>query len=489
MVLPEKLARGLKATFLSRVVHIVANGLLIFLLARYLLEPGEYGLLFLTISILTIAQLFADLGVARSAARYLVEFKESDPAQVPHVVETALLFKLGLIGVVVTALFLGRGAIAAVLDEPTLLVLLLVGVVYLAVQSMQKFTYTLFQGFNVVEYSAAVFLTQDLSRVIAVVFFVGIGWGVTGALVGYTVSAALAAGTGLVILYVRFYRSYDAADRPTSGLRRRLAEYSVPLMVTHGAGVLNKQVDILLIGFFLNPVAVAVYTLAKQIAEFVEVPANSLGFTISPTYGEHRANEHLDQAARVYEKTVRYILLLYVPAVVGLIFVAQPGVPIIFGEQYADSVPVVQILGLFVLFVAVNHVTTQAIDYLGRARYRAIVKGTMALANVLLNILLIPTIGIVGAAIATVVTFGVYTIANVYIMYRELPIQFGRILPSVAGTAGISLVMGAGVLLLRPFISGFVSLIGVILFGVTVWAVLAVASGLLNIKDTKAFLL
>jgi len=51
--------------------------------------------------------------------------------------------------------------------------------------------------------------------------------------------------------------------------------------------------------------------------EFVLVPAGSLAFSVSPTYGEQKANDALEEAARIYESTLQYVLLLYIPAAVG----------------------------------------------------------------------------------------------------------------------------------------------------------------------------
>ena len=488
MTLSSKIARNIKATFISRAVTIGANGLLIVLLTRYLLDPGGYGLLSLALSTIAMAQLFADLGVARSAARYVAEFKELDSSQIPHIIRSALHYRILLIALVSTGLFFGHELVAAVLDEPGLEYLLLIGIGYLVFQSLMTFNLALFQGFNAIEYSAALSIVNNLCRIGFVVVFVILGFEVAGVLAGYAVSAAVATVIGLGILYARFYRTYDSANTPEPGLRRRIAEYSIPLTASRSANVIDKRIDVLLIGYFLAPAAVGFYTLAKQLTEFITAPAGSVGFALSPTYGEDKANDRLERAARIYETTVQYVLLLYIPAVVGLLLVAEPMVFHIFGEKYSRVVPVIQILSVFVLFQAITNVTTQALDYLGRARYRAISKGVTSLANFGLNIVLIPAFGVAGAAIATVITYGMYTIANVYIMYIELPLHLGRLRRVITGTVVVSAVMGGCVVVLTPHISGVLSLIGVVILGTVVWGLLMIASGLLDAKETISFL-
>lgn len=488
MSLSTNQLRGVKASIVSRFVHIGTNGLLIVLLAGYLLTPDEYGILFLVLSIVALGQLFADLGIARSAARYISEFKESDPSQVPHILEVSMRFRNLLILTVFTAIVLGRDLIATLLGEPEIAALLVLGALFLAFQSFKVYHVTIFQGFNRVEYSAIVSIVDNLGRLSFVVAFGLLGLGAAGALLGYVLGSVLAAVLALCLLSLRFHRRYERANNPEAGLRRRIAEYSIPLAASRSANVVDKEMDIILVAFFLNPAAVAFYTLAKQISEFVEAPAGSIGFALSPAYGEEKANGRIDRASSIYETSLQYVLLLYVPAIVGIVLVAEPAILIVFGEAYASAVPVIQILGLFVLFKAVNSITTQALDYLGRARHRAIAKGLTSAANLGLNIVLIPIMGVVGAALATVLTFGLYSITNVYIMHLELSISWNRILRIAGIGTGIALLMGGCVMFLTPFVSGIVSLVAVVAVGVFVWGVLVTSSGLVEVEEAMSAL-
>ncbi len=488
MSVTEKIVSGVKATFAARAVNMGVNGVLIFLLSSVLLEPGEYGLLFLAISIVSIVQLFGDLGLARSTARYVAEYKESDPSQVPHVLSSAFRYRLLLVSVAALGVVLSRNFIARTLGQPELAPLLVVGAGLLVGRSLHTFNTVTFQGFNALESSALINVVNYVGRVALVVAFVSFGWGVAGALLGYAAAAAVASALGLGVLYARFYRSYDAAAAPEPGLRRRILEYSVPLTVSRSAGIIAARIDTILIGFFMTPVAVGFYTLGKQISEFVLAPAGSVGFAVSPTFGEDKANDELERAARIYETTVEHILMLYVPATVGIVVIAEPAILLVFGADYAGAVPVVRVLGLFVLVQAITKVTTNALDFLGRAKVRAVAKGVCACANFGLNVLLIPRYGVVGAAAATVATYSAYALANLYIMHSELDLRTGRLFRTAVGAVAISGVMGACVVALAPHVAGIASLAGVVLLGAAVWGVLASASGLLDVARTVSLL-
>jgi len=410
------------------------------LLARELLTPDEYGLLFFVIAVIGVAGMFTDLGIARSAARYISESKETDSGKIPYLLRTSLGFRLVLIGIVSTTLVVGHEQLAALLETPEAATLLLVGGVYLVFQSLNSYTQTVFQGFNQVELSAVVNVVNNVTRVGFVVAFTVLGLGVVGAMMGYLVGAMLAAGVGIALLYRRFYVTYDD-DGGEKTLRNRMLRYSIPLTASTSASILDNRIDTVLVGFFLNPVAVSYYVLSKQISEFVLVPAGSLGFSVSPTYGEQKANDALEEAARIYESTLQYVLLLYIPAAVGLILVADPAIRLVFGADYAGAVPVLQLMAIYVIFQAITNVTTNGLDYLGRASDRAIAKGVTSAANAVLNVLLIPRFGVAGAAFATVITYGIYTAVNVFVMYREIAFNYGGVGRSVAL---ISLISGDG---------------------------------------------
>lgn len=478
----KQIVRGVKATLLGRVVYVVSNGVLLLLLTRYLLDPAGYGLLTLTLSILTFYQLFSDLGLGKSAAKYITEYRETDSGQVLHILQQALKIRTLTIGITAVGALLSAHVVSSVLNEPQLLPLLSVGVLYIVFNSYRGFNSVLFQGFNKVSWTALLQVTNSLGRVVfALVFVVGVGWGVFGAFLGYVVGAALSAVLGFAILYKKFYPQYERTTEAEEGLTRRIVEYSFPLTITRSAGIINGKLDTILIGFFMAPGAVGLYALGKQISSFALVPASSLGFAVSPTYGEQKANDDMTHAGRLYEQTVEYTLLLYVPGAVGLFLVAEPVVRIIFGTDYLGSVVVIQIFSLYLVVQALVQITTDGLDYLGRARTRAIAKGSTSAANAILNVILIPEFGIAGAAIATVISAGIYTAVNLYVMYSEVALRVRVLLQSTAFIGGIAGIMGGVVFIARSYVTGLVTLAGVVLLGLGVWLVLSLTVGPLDI--------
>ncbi|EMA43058.1 flippase [Halobiforma nitratireducens] len=482
----DRIVRGFKATLVSRAVYMLSSALLMFVLARTL-NPDGYGALYWAIGILMVVQLFADLGLGKSTARYISEYSEKDAGQIPYLLRSAIAYKLIVLAVVAYALLLFHDRIAIALGDPDAAPLLAAGVLFVVANSFSGFSMMAFQGLNRLGYSAAVQAISGAARLVFAVAFVLLGFGALGALFGYIVGYAIAGTFGVAVLYFKFYRTYEPAEAYEQGLSRRLAEYSVPLTATRSANVIDKRLDVVLVGFFLPSAAVGFYQLGKQVVDFVLAPSESLGFTISPNFGEQKASGQLEQARRIYEEALTHTMLVYVPAAAGLVLVAEPFVMLVF-PQYGGAVPVLQVLAGFVVLQAITNLTSDSLDYLGRARHRAIAKGVTSVANFALNLVLIPTIGVVGAAIATVATHTVYVAVNLYIVHSELSLRVRRLSRSIGTICGITLVMAVAVWLVTPLVSTLPMLFGAIGLGVATWAVLAVASGLLDPGEVRAAL-
>lgn len=476
MDLLQTFGSRLKFEFGARILGMVSSGLITVLMA-HLLEPDTYGTLFLAISVFSIGMIFSRLGLANSAARYVSEYREKDRTQIRHILRSTLGINVLVIAVVAVSLFAGRDVIASLIGEPSLSTLLLVGIPYLVFASLMMFFRILLQSFEDIGSSSSLLVVDRTFRLLFVVGFVLLGYGAAGAIGGFAVGSFLATIVGLYTLYRYHYTSYERSESVEEGLLRRILAYNLPLTVTKLSGKLDGQLDTILVGVFLSPVAVSFYTIGKQVTRFIQVPSNALAFSTSPTYGSNKTTGQSEETARLFEESLTYTLLLYIPAAIGIVVVADPAVDIVFGPEYSGAVPVLRGMSVYGVLWALTNITDQPLDYLGRAKLRSIAKGATALGNVGLNVALIPTIGVMGAVYATIITHGMYVAVKLYVMNRELPIRSRKVLADGGKVGLVSVGMGAVVLYLSRHITGIVTLCLVVLAGLAIWATLSVVTG------------
>ena len=348
MSLKDDLASGLRAQFANKLVRAVAGAILTVGLAR-LLDPDGYGTLYLALAVLGMVRLVAGIGIGRSAGRYVAEYREHDPAQIPHIVRDSLLLTLGSVLIAVLALLASHRYVAAFLGEPALEPFLVFGAAFVVSGTVITYLKKVLQGFEAIETVAVLGILGRTSRLVLALGLVVVGFGALGALWGYALSALLTSVVAFVYLLVRVREHRGEPAEMEAGLRRRVFEYAVPISITNTSKILDQRIDTLLVGYFLSPVAVSYYVIGEQVVNFLQTPLSALGFTLSPTFGSQKAAGNVDRISRIYEEALTNGLLLYIPAGVGIALVADPTIRLVFGSDssnelggwYIDAVRVV----------------------------------------------------------------------------------------------------------------------------------------------------
>lgn len=483
----SRVLSGFRAELIAKTVGIISGTTLLILLSR-LLGTDDYGRLSLALSVFSFGFLFANFGFPKSGARYITEYVQKDTSKIRFILRITTLYIIVSTVVVCGLLLVFNPIIDQNLSGREIQPLLAVGILYIAAQSFASYPHRMFQALGAPELGSLVKTLIGICNLLFVLVFIYIGWGAIGAVVGYTLSLTLVAGISIVLLYSRFYTQYETDTGFDWELAQKIFEYNFSLAATSGARAIEKEIDILMIGVFLSPTMVGIYSVGKRVTTKLNAPAGALGFSLSPLYSERKLSSGVSEAGQLYREGLTKVLLLYVPAVVGLMLVARPLIQYVFGAEYLPGAMALQILSLLALLRSVGNITASGLDYLGRAKQRAWLKTTTTVANVILNFVLIPTVGVVGAAIATVSSYSVYMFGNVAIMQTELNFVSREFVKDVGLTCFSALLMAIPVYLFRDNISGIFSLFAVISIGIAVWLIIVYMFGLIKKEEMTTLL-
>jgi O-antigen/teichoic acid export membrane protein len=166
---------------------------------------------------------------------------------------------------------------------------------------------------------------------------------------------------------------------------------------------MNLRLDLLLIAALLPLSAAGVYLVAVRASEVLMHVSSSAGSLIFPAVAGHPD----PTSATLTQRTVRVSLLLVAAAALVLILVADPLLAIAFGPPYAPASASLRILAVAMLPLSLSRIL--AGDLKGRGRLGIVSVATLAaLAWTLgLDLLLIPVLGIEGAAVASLAAYAV----------------------------------------------------------------------------------
>lgn len=239
----------------------------------------------------------------------------------------------------------------------------------------------------------------------------------------------------------------------------RQLRYSVPLGLSSVLGTLTLQLDRLMIAAWFGPRDYAVYVNGATELPFVGIIAGSVMSVVTPEfvrlYGEGRTEAIL----RLWHSATRRVAVILFPLTALLMAFGPDLVVLLFSQRYAESAPLFRIfLLLLPLRITVYGALLMAAG-LSALILRAAV-ATLAL-NALLNVTLIPLLGMPGAAVATVTA--TYTMAFWQLdrCARLLAVPLREILPwSALGRlgAGAAAAGAAAALAASPLPAGGIRL-------------------------------
>lgn len=163
------------------------------------------------------------------------------------------------------------------------------------------------------------------------------------------------------------------------------------------------------------------YEQAIKISRIALMVVTSLGTVMVPRIGHH-FEKHEDAIVRQYMyRSYRFVGLLGVPMSLGLLAVSSNFVPWFFGKGFEKVVHLIGILGFLLIAIGVNNVT--GVQYLiPTKRQNTFTKTVLigACVNFIANICLIPFLGAIGAALASVLAETVISVVQLVIVRREL---------------------------------------------------------------------
>jgi O-antigen/teichoic acid export membrane protein len=208
---------------------------------------------------------------------------------------------------------------------------------------------------------------------------------------------------------------------------RSLFSYGKYTLGTNLSAVLMRNIDIWMIGWYLTPAAVAVYNVAIRIANLFEVPSMALASILFPEAVRRAEIEGTSAMKSLYEKSVAVILLFSVPFAIFVILFSHEIVALLAGAEYAEAGIILNITMLYGLLIPFNKQMGVVLDAVGKAKKNMFFVIRNAVINTILNILLIPYMGVMGAAFATLSTMIIVLLLNQIYLYKNYQISLKSI--------------------------------------------------------------
>lgn len=437
-------------------------------IAGRILGPAGYGFYATGSALVEVGRIVAAGGLDYLVAREVV----SNPDDSSRIASNASALKI-VLGVVTYALLLGL-VVGLRYPDPVLTVVLILGSA-LFFENLSDVLDAVFQGHERVHITTIAFAVGSAVTFGAGAMALTSGYGLVGyclAFVGgfvvrWVLVIALGARAGMVRLRAAWVESAEL---------RRMARVGAPLLGATVVSLLFHRVDILMLGKLVSESEVGLYAAAVRIIDVVVLAPRILATAVYPAMRRSRDEDGPAATAVFVGDSTRLSLILCSAIGLGVWILAPLALRWIPGEAFLPATPALRILSFGIVLQSASYMIGRLLFADERETDFLWIGGISLAMNVVLNSILIPRMGIDGAAWATVAAYSANaTLYFVFARRRGFPLPLHRsLLGPVLAVAVASTV--AWMLADRPWVVPASTLLGT-------WLVVLVVQGILRPAD------
>ncbi|MFA5103535.1 MAG: polysaccharide biosynthesis C-terminal domain-containing protein [Candidatus Thermoplasmatota archaeon] len=368
--------------FLVSSAGITLVGFLATIFYAHWVGPEVLGLYFLFISYLAILGLFSDLGIGYAATQRICSGVD------PHeFFTTGLTLRLGLFGLISTVIIVFRDYFADLNSSGLLLVLL-------AVFGMSTFSSSItvaISASNRLGLAASVSLLNNITRICVQVVAVFLGYQVYG-LIGGLIAGLIVE----IVIQVKFIDYHLKKFRWAHV--KSIFSFSTWAVLTSAGSVFFDNISLIIIAYFLPVSEVGIFGICWTFSVFALFISTALVNTLYVKVSRWNAEKDMNTIAVSLSRATTYSLIFALPILIGGIILGHDLLYYLYGASFATGATALviiiamrgiqSILNLYTNFLMATDHTKQAVA--------GILAGVSA--NIILCVILIPYIGIAGAA-------------------------------------------------------------------------------------------
>jgi len=418
----KKIFANVSYIFLGQVISIGLGIILMGFLGREL-SIEEFGILSLSITVYQLASGVIEFGLRPAIVHFSSLYfgkKEEDKAFGILKINLLVKFAIGFI-VILLGLFLGRVLATYIYKDPGLIVPLQFAFATGALMNFKEFFKSAFRSLGRFKIHAIVQAIAPFYKLSAVLWV----WkqenlNLILIFIIFLTAPIIACIFGSwFIPWIRIIKTKIKEKR----IFLEILNLGKWMFFVYIIETFATKLDVLMLRYFTSDESVGYYFAAYQVLNILFLTSGVIATVLLPSVSKVVGERDIS-LKNFSLKILNYTSLLAFPMAFGLYGVAPELIRLIFGPKFITSIAVLKILvpaGLFA-FLAVgtgplimNYKPYRLIGYLGVINL---------ISNISLNLLLIPKYGNVGAAIATVASYGLLLLAGWYFIFSPLKIRF-----------------------------------------------------------------
>jgi O-antigen/teichoic acid export membrane protein len=248
---------------------------------------------------------------------------------------------------------------------------------------------------------------------------------------------------------------------------KSLSAFSFWVFLSSGGAVVFSQADTIMIGYFMNNTNVGIYRVALQFTTIATFATYALRNTLWPRISRWGKKGNMGQVEESLSRATSYSLVLAIPVLMGGSLLGDKLLYFFYGAEFADGYLTLVILLIVQVVNVFQYFFTMYLDALDMPKESFKVTAIGVVANIMLNFILIPVIGISGAAISTLITMTLNALLARHILSGLISVSLERHSLFAIMKASVLMVSFVGMYrILVPLSTLWVTLAAVVIGGI-----------------------
>ena len=269
---------------------------------------------------------------------------------------------------------------------------------------------------------------------------------------------AIIAAMGIAMVIIKRFVHFTFSDYKKN--TKMLASFGSRLVGANMIGQIYYYIDTIMIGYFLTSTDVGYYAVAISLSRFFWLVPRAMSTVAYPAISEYWAKDNHHAINKLVDKSTKYSACILVFAGMSVIFFAKDIIAFIFTPEFLPAVLPLTILIIGTVTSGILRSVGGIFASVGKVNLVLKISAIGAVGDIILNIALIPTYGIIGAATATTAAYVLNVGITIYFLRKVLAIKLDTSwYTKMAILIGISVILFYGLGFLNHYLSSLIALL------------------------------
>jgi O-antigen/teichoic acid export membrane protein len=377
---------------------------------------GLWVMLFAITSLLGVT----NLGIPGATIKYVAEYKDNKN-KLYQVASASFIISIILGIITAVALFITADIITGIFDMPSLTPLFKLFLLTIPFNYMVGSVIATLNGLREMKLVSLLNVTSGSLNFGLILIPIILGYGLKGAVIGLVIATIIYAFIAMFFFRNFIFHLTFSKFRETA---KKLLHFGIQTVMSGIVSIILYRIDVLMIGYFMTSTEVGIYSVAIGIARMIWIIPQSINTVSYPTFSYYWGKGEHDVVNKIFDTGLKYSACMLAPIGLGLAIFGKDAILLLYGNTFLPAVLPLQILLIGTVVSGTWRSIGTIFSAVGRVDLGYKIPPLTAIPNILLNYTLIPYYGMLGAAIATTLSFFINLSVSAYLAKRIVRVRY-----------------------------------------------------------------